>query len=488
MKNKINYKLLFLMTGLISACSTTIDDGMLNEHEAVENSATVTAPANEEDQNTISILSLPKEQQERVGSYSDYEAIKPKDASVVSLNEVAQMVVSYHPRVAQSLAEAKGQEDMIDVAAAGYYPQISAGMNMGYDKNSSGAGSTNARAVSVEVRQTLYDFGKTANQVKSEELGFEGAKTQSTITKEELVHTTTSTLIEAVRQKKLLEISNDHVAQMSGLVQLVKERHTGGATSLSDVLHAESRLNDEKSAQLDTAAFYENHLQRLRILTGMPSINGVELDNLPPAFETSCSRAVVWEDIPGYLLADLESKRADTEFELAKSEQLPTIYLMGQASRYLNNPERYRSRNDTSVSVNISMPVYQGGGLNARKRAYAEYALAASFRKEQVRLDIEELLADASINLRNMQSRQSLLEARIRNLAGTRTLYKMQYLDLGSRSLVDLLNSEQEYHNARLAAENNKLNAILMQLNCAYYHGKLGEYFNADTSFVDDSI
>ena len=182
MKNKINYKLLFLMTGLISACSTTIDDGMLNEHEAVENSATVTAPANEEDQNTISILSLPKEQQERVGSYSDYEAIKPKDASVVSLNEVAQMVVSYHPRIAQSLAEAKGQEDMIDVAAAGYYPQISDGMNMGYDKNSSGAGSTNARAVSVEVRQTLYDFGKTANQVKSAELGFEGAKTQSTIT------------------------------------------------------------------------------------------------------------------------------------------------------------------------------------------------------------------------------------------------------------------------------------------------------------------
>ena len=53
MKNKINYKLLFLMTGLISACSTTIDDGMLNEHEAVENSATVTAPAYEEDQNTI---------------------------------------------------------------------------------------------------------------------------------------------------------------------------------------------------------------------------------------------------------------------------------------------------------------------------------------------------------------------------------------------------------------------------------------------------
>ncbi|SUA54018.1 outer membrane channel protein [Oligella ureolytica] len=486
MKNKINYKLLFLMTGLISACSTTIDDGMFNEHEVVENSATVTAPANEEDQNTISILSLPKEQQERVGSYSDYEAIKPKDASMVTLTEVAQLVVGYHPKVAQSLADARGQEDLIDVAKAGYYPQISAGMNMGYDQNTSGAGSTNSRAVSVEIRQTLYDFGKTAKQVKSAELGFEGSKTRSTITKEELVHTSTTTLIEAARQKTMYELSTQHVAQMSSLVQLVKERHAGGATNLSDVLHAESRLNDEKAAQLDTAAFYENHLQRLRILTGKNSIDGVVLNELPTVFATSCSRPIVWEEVPEYILADLESKLAETELDLATAEQLPTIYLQGQASRYLNHPERYRSRNDTSVSVNLSVPVYQGGGLSARKRAYAEYALSASLRKEQVRLEVEEFLSDASISLRNMLSRQDLLEERVKNLGGTRTLYKMQYLDLGSRSLVDLLNSEQEYHNARLAAASNELDAILMQLNCAYYHGKLGEYFNVHTTYVDN--
>jgi adhesin transport system outer membrane protein len=138
------------------------------------------------------------------------------------------------------------------------------------------------------------------------------------------------------------------------------------------------------------------------------------------------------------------------------------------------------------VSVNLSVPVYQGGGLSARKRAYAEYALSASLRKEQVRLEVEEFLSDASISLRNMLSRQDLLEERVKNLGGTRTLYKMQYLDLGSRSLVDLLNSEQEYHNARLAAASNELDAILMQLNCAYYHGKLGEYFNVHTTYVDN--
>lgn len=492
MQNKINYTLLFLTAGLISACSTTTDNDIINDNELNEGSTTVTQPYNEESEttpNTISILSLPtaSQKQSAIGSAYSSAAPKAKDSSVVSLAEVAQLVVSYHPRVAQSLADARGQEDMIDVAEAGYYPQISAGLNMGYDQNSSGAGSTNSRAVSIEARQTIYDFGKTANQVKSAELGFEGAKTQSTITKEELVHTTTTTLLEAARQKALLELSDQHVTQMSSLVQMVKERHSGGASNLSDVLHAESRLNDEKSAQLNTAAFYDSHLQKLRILTGKSSIDGVEMSELPPAFRASCSRPIVWEEVPEYLLADLERQRAETEFDLAKAEQMPTIYLQAQASRYLNSPERYRSRNDSSVSVNFSVPVYQGGGLNARKRAFAEYALSASLRKEQVRLEVEEYLSEADINLSNMLARQGLLEARVRNLAGTRSLYKMQYLDLGSRSLVDLLNSEQEYHNARLAAESNKLDAMLMQLNCAYYHGKLGEYFNTDTSYVDNN-
>lgn len=484
MQNKINYTLLFLTTGLISACSTTTDN--IN-NDLNENSTIIEAPVIEEEKpKTISILSLPAASQDSSAVYSEstVSETKPKDASIVSLSEVAQLVVNYHPKVAQSVADARGQENMIDVAEAAYYPQISAGMNLGYDQNASDNRGTNPRAVGLELRQLLYDFGKTANQVKSAELGFEGAKTQSTITKEELVHTTTTTLIEAARQKKLLELSKQHVAQMSSLVQLVKERHSGGATSLSDVLHAESRLNDEKSAQLHIESFYENHLQKLRILTGMSSISGIELTELPAPFKTSCSKPIVWEEVPEYLLADLERQRAETEYDLAKAEQMPTIYLAGRASRYLNNHERYRSRHDTNVSINLSIPIYQGGGLSARKRAYAEYALAASFRKEQVRLEVEEFLAEADTSLSNMLARQNLLDERVKNLGGTRTLYKMQYLDLGTRSLVDLLNSEQEYHNARLAAESNKLDAILMQLNCAYYHGKLGEYFNADTSFA----
>ena len=473
MKNKVNHLLLFMAVGVISGCAT---NNHQNDPSAI---ATTPYPTNVEKSTTVSISSLP-EQSKTV------EPPAPLSPTTVTLAEVANLVIHYHPRIAQSLADAKGQEEMIAVARAQYYPQITGGIGVGHDQNASGVRSTNSQTVDLEVNQTLYDFGKIANQVRGAELAHEGAKTQSTINKEELVHTATTTLLDAARQKKLLELSDQHITQMNSLVNLVKQRHASGASNLSEELHAESRLNEEKSARLDIAAIYDQQLQRLKILTGMPSISGVSLDNLPPAFKTSCSQSVVWEQVPEYLLAEIENKRAETELELAKAERKPTFYLSAQASRYLNRPDHYRSHNDSRISLNMSVPIYQGGALSARKRAYAEYAHAASLRKEEVRLEVEQFLADANIALSTMLSSQRILEERVKNLGSTRTLYKAQYLDLGSRSLVDLLNSEQEYHRARLAAENNKLDAILTQLNCAYFHGKLSEYLNPDRVSSND--
>ncbi|MGL4673319.1 MAG: TolC family protein, partial [Wohlfahrtiimonas sp.] len=56
--------------------------------------------------------------------------------------------------------------------------------------------------------------------------------------------------------------------------------------------------------------------------------------------------------------------------------------------------------------------------------------------------------------------------------------YKQQYLELGTRTLVDLLNSEQEYHRAQVDVVNNRFDIIQTQLECSYRQGKLAESLN----------
>lgn len=88
---------------------------------------------------------------------------------------------------------------------------------------------------------------------------------------------------------------------------------------------------------------------------------------------------------------------------------------------------------------------------------------------------------DTRIHLENLHKRKNLLSQRVENLRNTKELYKKQYLELGTRTLVDLLNSEREYHQAQVEVVNNQFDIIQAQLDCAFYQGKLKEVLKIET-------
>ena len=59
----------------------------------------------------------------------------------------------------------------------------------------------------------------------------------------------------------------------------------------------------------------------------------------------------------------------------------------------------------------------------------------------------------------------------------TRELYQQQYLDLGSRPLLDVLNAEQEVYQARFAELQTQSQLRQLQLNCLYNTGSLRQAF-----------
>lgn len=408
-------------------------------------------------------------------------SLEPKPLpSTISLQDAASLVIAYHPRIAQAKSRERGEEEMINVAKASYYPQITGGTRMEYNNKPEGEQRHNNQILELEVRQTLYDFGKTTHTVKGAEYNYQGAKINSTAINERFIHAATSGVVNTMRQKKLIALATQQVNQVNDIVGLVKERHEKGASNLSDLLHAESRLNDVQSEALDIKTQFHVQLQNLRYLTGASEIQDVSIHNPPKSLDQACSMSIDWATIPEYIIADLEAKKALEDLELSKADELPTIYLTGTAAHSLdqNRSPRSNSRSDSKISLNISMPLYQGGRLAAQKRAAQSWAHEASAKKETAKIEIGKEIDDANLKLKNMLDRQQLLTQRVNNLYGTRELYKKQYLDLGTRSLVDLLNSEQEFHNAQVDVVNNQLDIIQTQLDCAYYHGQLEEYFN----------
>lgn len=408
----------------------------------------------------------------------DFEIKSRSGFHSISLMDATKLIILSHPRMNQVKANALGEAEMIDVAKAGYYPQVRGGLGLQYNPDNNNRNSRDyVQSLNLEVKQTLYDFGKTASTVKSAEYGYLGAKAYIDATSEELIHTAATMVVMISRYEKLLILAQKQVNQVGHLGKLVESRHLKGASNLSDVLQANSRLDNVMSEALDTEAQYENYVRTLGLLINQPNIDGASIGQLPKGLTERCSILSDWDDIPEFAMAELEAKRAYADLDRARADELPTISLDGTSYRPLNPVNKSDSKFESRVSINVSVPIYQGGGLAAERRASANRAGAANAKKAEVKLEINKAVSEIDVRLQNMVKRKNLLIQRVENLRGTKELYKKQYLELGTRSLLDLLNSEQEFHQAQVEVENNQSDILQAQLDCAFYQGKLRKIF-----------
>ena len=69
--------------------------------------------------------------------------------------------------------------------------------------------------------------------------------------------------------------------------------------------------------------------------------------------------------------------------------------------------------------------------------------------------------------------RTGTLRRRFATMEQTRELYRLQYLELGTRTLVDLLNADQELSQIRFEEVNARFDLARLGVDCLYATGRL---------------
>ena len=137
----------------------------------------------------------------------------------------------------------------------------------------------------------------------------------------------------------------------------------------------------------------------------------------------------------------------------------------------------------------VRLATAQGRGdeaeaLTARGNAAGHAVEAAQSTIQRTRLEVRQKLLEARSQVMSLlstlqiQGRQEALSAR------TRELYQQQYLDLGSRPLLDVLNAEQEVYQARFTQQQTLGQLHQLQLNCLYNTGQLRHAFDLDNRTI----
>lgn len=400
-------------------------------------------------------------------------------SGIPDINYAVLQAEQWHPAIGQAVGKLFQQASKVDVEKAKYYPQVNAGMNNGYSNSYSNAGYSPSLVLSVS--QMLYDFGKVSSAVRAANAGLAEQQANVMVSVDQVAHDTASAMVQVQGYQRLVNIAQQQLASLTHIGALIQQRNTAGASSLSDVVQTNTRIEGAKATLMQ----YQSALQRWKatLATDMGSADiGLVSDNFPPALLQSCNvQQIDYRVIPSVLAAYAQRNQAQAELDNATAQMRPTLSLEPQVTHYLNNnysDSRELNKTQYSAWIKLQMPLYQGGGLTASRDAAIQTLESAKAAIRLAELEARQKLTESQDQAQNLyqtlsvQARQEALGEK------TRDLYEQQYLQLGTRPLLDLLNVEQEIYQSKFTREQTLAQLHSLQLDCLYSTGQIRNAFS----------
>lgn len=411
---------------------------------------------------------------------TQYSSERQNSDNLIELNQAVIKVVNWHPAITEAVAKLLEQTKQIDVVSAKYYPQINAGMNNGYSNSYANADARFTPSFVFYVSQVLYDFGKIDNTLAVAKAGVAREQANVLLTIDKISHDAAAAAVQIQGYQNLVNVADEQVKSLQQIGELIRQRNAAGVSSLSDVMQTDTRIEGAQASLMQ----FQGALQRFKVTLASYMGNDVlpRLSNtIPQGMQSACRKPINrLGQLPAVMVAKAQALQARAQLAQSKSAMLPTVSLEPSVTHYLNdNYANNSTLNKTQYAawLRINMPIYQGGGLTANRDA-AEYTLASA--KAAIKTAVLEAkqnlmtAKDESLSLQQslqVQTRQQKLAER------TLALYREQYLQLGTRPLLDLLNVAQEIYQAKFSQAQTLIQLHLFDLDCLLNTGNIRKAF-----------
>lgn len=397
----------------------------------------------------------------------------------ISVLEAVQRAIAWHPSITEALGRLYQQGEQVHVAKSGYFPQLSAGISTEH-RSSTGRSED---AFTVSASQMLYDFGRVSSEVEAANYGVDRDQARVWLAMDQLARDTSQAAIEVQRFQALLDIAQEQIAGIDDLRELAERRSQLGASTRSDEIQAQSRLESAEATQLQLEAQLKTWQNTVRTLVGANGPVNIKRDFPQPLTQSCALASEDFDNVPELMVAEAQQAEARAIIEQTQASFFPTASLDAGFNQFLNS-DLVEDDNEVTVRFNLTSNLYQGGATSARRRA-ADFSLQATqAARDSAFLALSRSLRQAKEQTASFGLRLAALDARARSIRQTQDLYRQQYLSLGTRSLLDLLNAEQEIHQSRFDQENTRYDLYSLQIDCLYSAADIREAFNLEDSMV----
>ncbi|MDR2786850.1 MAG: TolC family outer membrane protein [Candidatus Accumulibacter sp.] len=401
-------------------------------------------------------------------------------SSPSALKEAVQAAVLKNPEVQARWHAFNEATEEIGVARGGFFPKIDLSAGTGRIKTEQKRinidNSYHGNESTVSLRQMLFDGFATSKEVKR--LG-----KAKLVRYFELLDASENVALEAarayldvIRYREQVKLAEDNYVQHYAAHEQLKRRASSGVGKRVDVNQAASRL---ALADVNVTTAYANlhdvTARYLRIVGANPPKEMDMPERLAPSFpeEEEAALAVALRQNPA-LRASIENiEAAQYDIDVRRAAFWPRLDLIARRDHY-SNYEDNGSRDESQVQLRLNYNLFNGGSDLARKRQYRERKNLALDLREKACRDTRQTLAIAFNDTLRLNDQLSYLATQVELVAKTRIAYRDQF-NIGQRTLLDLLNTQNEYFDARRAQVNADVDLSLAYLRSYAGMGRLLE-------------
>jgi len=396
-----------------------------------------------------------------------------QEATAQTLEQAVARALDNNPDLRIALTKFKVAEERVNQATAGYFPTIDLTAGYGFEQtNSPGtrrgiyATTDNGEAglkrgeLSLSLKQMLFDGFYTSSDSSRTE--HEASAEQWTLfsTAENLALEVVKVYNEVLKNKEVLSLSEKNLQSHQDIYEQIKERTESGLGSIADLSQVTGRL---ARANVNLISATNNHRDSIAKFVKLVNQQPAELivpvpdaDLIPTIQADGLADAL--QNHPVIKSSSNDIKAARYAKETFNSSNYPTISfeIDATANNNLSGEEgidRFSNdvgghNNSASAMIRMKYNIYSGGKNSSQTRAAAYQISEAVELNRKAHRDITEgyNLAWNAFELLTMQLQ--FIQQHVDSSKQTQSAYEQQFR-LGQRSLLDLLDTENELFEAR---------------------------------------
>lgn len=377
------------------------------------------------------------------------------------------MTLQRHPELLLSEAQSRGAESQAREAQAQRTPKLTLSGNAGFDRQKINAASlTNKYEQSqaqARVSMPLLDHGLTA-QIEQRRHASVGADWKLVDKREDLMLRTLETYTEMLRAHRLLKLSQDNLAMHREYVQQVKAIAKLDLGRAADLPAAMGRVALAESVNTTRLARLEQVRLEFQSLTGLSQVQDLPgLSSFAPATTLDEAYQAALKASPALQVARADIESARQGVLLAKAPYRPRVSLDASAKSGRDWGGVKGQQSDLYLGVQAEWTVPAGGAYGHAVQVAHEGEVATRYAYEKARDELQLRVSTAWFEfLAHSQSLGSYTD--YVNHAEAMVDASRKQFKIGRRSLLDVLNAENELFTAR----SNKLTSELDQIKSAW--------------------